>query len=110
MAYDVILADMAEFSLDVLLNCIVDPHSSENGRKAGAELMEDLQALLGELHSHPHVHPASMSSKDGREYRQGFICQFRYRVIYAIDEPTNTVVVSRVMSSRELLEDYEYEL
>ena len=110
MAYDVILADMAEFSLDMLLNRIGDPHSSEDGRKAGAELMEGLQALLGELQSHPQGHPACMSSKDGREYRQGFICQFRYRVIYAIDEPTNTVVVSRVMSTRELLEDYEYEL
>ena len=110
MAYEVILTNDAHISLDNLVEYIERECDPEDVKRLSRELVNAVEALSDELAYLPYRNSICLKSKDGREYRQGFLCKFKYRVIYAIDEPTNTVVVSRVMSTRELLEDYEYEL
>ena len=73
-------------------------------------LDEEMESTVNDLMRFPEMFPVAFKDMEGNEYRSALIHNFRYRLIYTISKTEQKILLVSLISTREFLEGYVYEL
>ena len=109
MAYRIVVSDNFEDYVVRAQRFLMN--STDDGQFERIDrLDEEMESTVNDLMRLPEMFPVAFKDMEGNEYRSALIHNFRYRLIYTISKTEQKILLVSLISTREFLEGYVYEL